>query len=123
MLQTGVPMQAALEHAREVAQSGPYRELWQRARQKVLNGGSLLDSVRGSDLFGPTFGQLVAAGEATATLDRVLLKLAGQYTKDLERRIRDLVTLVEPTMVVLMGGIVGFVALSIMLPIFRLSRG
>mgnify|MGYP001287935819 CR=1 FL=1 len=122
LLQTGVPMHAALEHTREVSASHAYRELWHRARHNVLNGGALLDVVRGSTLFGPTFTQIVAAGEATASLDRVLLKCAAQYTKDLERRIRDMVALVEPAMVIFMGAVVGFVALSIMLPIFRMSQ-
>lgn len=122
LLQTGVPMHAALDHTREVAASHAYRALWHRAQKNVLNGGSLLDVVRTSNLFGPTFSQLVSAGEATASLDRVMLKTAAQYTRDLERKIRDMVTLVEPTMVVMMGGIVGFVALSIMLPIFRMSQ-
>jgi len=123
LLQTGVPLHAALEHTQEVAASPAYRALWQRARHNVTNGGSLLDAIRNTDLFNPTFEQLVAAGEATATLDKVMLKAAAQYTKDLERRLRDLMTLIEPAMVVLMGGVVGFVAMSIMLPIFRMSRG
>lgn len=122
LLQTGVPLHAALEHTQEVAASPAYRSLWQRARHNVTNGGSLLDVVRTSGLFDPTFVQLVATGEATATLDTVTLKAAAQYTKDLERRLRDLMTLIEPAMVVLMGGVVGFVAMSIMLPIFRMSR-
>jgi len=123
LLQTGVPLHAALEHTQQVAASPAYAALWQRARHNVTNGGTLHDSIRGNGLLGPTFEQLVAAGEATATLDRIMLKAAAQYTKDLERRIRDLLTLIEPAMVVLMGGVVGFVAMSIMLPIFRMSRG
>jgi type IV pilus assembly protein PilC len=123
LLQTGVPLHAALEHTQQVAASPAYTALWQRARHNVTNGGTLHDSIRGNSLLGPTFEQLVAAGEAPATLDRVMLKAAAQYTKDLERRIRDLLTLIEPAMVVLMGGVVGFVAMSIMLPIFRMSRG
>ncbi|MBL8727997.1 MAG: type II secretion system F family protein [Planctomycetes bacterium] len=123
LLQTGVPLHAALEHTQEVAVSPSYRSLWQRARHNVTNGGSLLDVIRNSPLFDPTFEQLVAAGEATATLDKVMTKAAAQYTKELERRLRDLMTLIEPAMVVLMGGVVGFVAMSIMLPIFRMSRG
>jgi type II secretory pathway component PulF len=120
LLQAGVPMHAALDHTQEVAGSLAYRKLW---RDHVVNGGSLLAAIRGQPLFGPSFEQLVAAGESTATLDRVLGKVAEQYTKDLERRVRDLLTLIEPAMVVLMGAIVGFVALSIMLPIFQISRG
>jgi len=122
LLQSGVPVHNALEHTEEVAASPALAALWRRARNNVVNGRSLLDAVRGSPLLGPTFEQLVAAGEATATLDRVMLKATRQYTKELERRIHDLITLIEPAMVILMGGVVGFVALSIMLPIFQLSR-
>jgi len=122
LLRTGVPLHAALEHTQDVAASASFRALWQRARQNVTNGGSLLEVVRTGGLFDPTFVQLVATGEATATLDNVMMKAAAQYTKDLERRLRDLMTLIEPAMVVVMGGVVGFVAMSIMLPIFRMSR-
>ena len=122
LLQSGVPVHNALEYAQQVAGSPAYHTLWQRAREAVVGGRTLLDAVRGQRLFGADFEQLVAAGEATATLDRVMQKYAGHQTKDLERRIRDLLTIVEPLMVVLMAAVVGFVALSIMLPIFQMSR-
>jgi len=122
LLQAGVPVHVALEHTQAVAGNEAFRTLWLRAQRQVTNGGSLLDAVRGQPLLGPNFEQLVAAGESTATLDRVLLKVGAQMTKDLERRVRDLVTLLEPLMVVVMASVVGFVALSIMLPIFQMSR-
>ncbi|MFY9341399.1 MAG: type II secretion system F family protein, partial [Planctomycetota bacterium] len=123
LLQAGVPLPAALEHTAEVAGSQAFAVIWQRARQTVTNGGSLREAVADRPLLGSSFGQLVAAGEATASLDRVMLKLGQKLTKDLERAIRDLVTIVEPVMVLLMAAIVGFVALSIMMPIFKMSRG
>lgn len=122
LLQSGVPVHAALEHTQEVAGSRSYRELFQRAQRMVVHGATLSDALRGQPLLGTNFEQLVAAGESTATLDKVMLKVAGQYAKDLERRVKDLVTLLEPLMVVVMAGVVGFVALSIMLPIFQMSR-
>ncbi len=122
LLQAGVPMHAALEHTQEIAGSHAFRCVWQRARHNVINGGSLLDALRGCPLFDSDFQQLVGAGEATATLDRVLKKIAEQHTRNLDRRVRDLLTVIEPIMVVAMAGIVGFVALSIMMPIFQMSR-
>ncbi|MEM7202807.1 MAG: type II secretion system F family protein [Planctomycetota bacterium] len=122
LVQAGVPVHAALDHAREVAGSATYAEFWRRAQQEVLNGSSLTDAVRGRGLVPPTFEQILAAGEATANLDGVLLKAAEQYYRELSRRARDVLTVVEPAMVVLMGGVVGFIALAIMLPIFRLAR-
>ncbi len=122
LLQSGVPAHNALEYTQQVAGSPAFHDLWQRARDRVVGGSTLLDAVRGQRLLGPNFEQLIAAGEATATLDRVMQKYADHQTKDLERRIRDLLTIVEPAMVVLMAAVVGFVALSIMLPIFQMSR-
>jgi type II secretory pathway component PulF len=122
MLQAGVPVHVALEHTQEVAGSGTFAGIWRNARIGVTNGGALLDTVRNNRHLGPAFEQLVAAGESTATLDRVMLKAANQYSKDLERRLRDMLTLLEPAMVVVMGCVVAWVALSIMLPIFQMSR-
>lgn len=122
LLQSGVPVHAALEHARAVAGSPAYAALWQATRDHVMNGGSMAEALRGQPLVGSTLQQVVAAGESTACLDQAMLKTAAQYTRELERRIRDLLTLVEPAMVVLLGGVVGFIALSIMLPIFQMSR-
>lgn len=122
LLQAGVPVHTALEHTEEVAGSPAYRDLWQRARATVIGGGTLRDALRGDALLGPTFEQMVGAGEATATLDKVMLKAAAQGDKELERRMRDLLTLVEPLMVVVMAVLVGFVALSIMMPVFQMSR-
>ncbi|MFN7590634.1 MAG: type II secretion system F family protein [Planctomycetota bacterium] len=122
LLQSGVPVHAALDHTQEVAGSASYRALFQRAQRQVVHGATLADALRGQPLLGANFEQLVAAGEATATLDKVMLKVANQYGKDLERRVRDLLTVLEPLMVVVMAAVVGFVALSIMLPIFQMSR-
>jgi type IV pilus assembly protein PilC len=122
LLHAGVPVHGALEYTQEVAGSASFHALWQRARERVVGGATLLDALRGQPLLGPSFEQLIAAGEQTATLDRVMQKHADHQTKDLERRIRDLLTIVEPLMVLVMAVVVGFVALSIMLPIFQMSR-
>jgi type IV pilus assembly protein PilC len=123
LLQAGVPLHQALDNTCEVAGSDAYRRLWLHAQRVVLDGGSLLDAIRNRPLFGAGFEQLVAAGEATARLDQVMQKVANQQSRDLERRIKDLLTVLEPMMVVVMAAVVGFVALSIMMPIFRMSRG
>jgi type IV pilus assembly protein PilC len=123
LLQAGVPLHQALEHTCEVAGSDAYRRLWLNAHRLVMEGRSLLEAVSGRPLFGSAFEQLVAAGEATARLDQVMQKVATQQSRDLERRIKDLLTVLEPLMVVMMAGVVGFVALSIMMPIFKMSRG
>ncbi|MBK8974932.1 MAG: type II secretion system F family protein [Planctomycetes bacterium] len=122
LTEAGVTLLVSLEHTQGVVSSPAHARLWQHVRQRVVNGSSLREAVRGHPLVEPTLEQVVAAGEATACLGPALLKTAARYGRELERRIRDLLTLVEPAMIVLMGGIVGFIALSIMLPIFRMSQ-
>ncbi len=122
LVKSGVPVHVAIEHAQKVAQSPAYAKMWKDAQTHVHNGGTLTEALRGHPLVDQTFQQVVAAGESTANLDEVMLKTAAQYSREVERKIRDLLTLIEPIMVVCMGAIVGFIALSIMLPIFRMSQ-
>jgi len=119
----GVVILAALEHTRDVAGSPSYAALWESVRDCVANGGTISDSIRGSSLVPPTYKQLISSGESAARLDTVLLRIATHYASDLQRRVRDITTLIEPALVVFMGVVVGFIALSIMLPIFKLSQG
>lgn len=119
----GVVILAALEHTRDVAGSPSYAALWEAVRDRVANGGTISDAIRGSSLVPSTYKQLISSGESAARLDTVLLRIATHYASDLQRRVRDITTLIEPALVVFMGVVVGFIALSIMLPIFKLSQG
>lgn len=118
----GVVILAALEHTRDVAGSPAFAKLWNDVHDQVANGGTISDAIKHSPLLPPTYKQLVGSGESAARLDAVLLRIATHYAQDLQRRVRDITTLIEPALVVFMGGVVGFIALSIMLPIFKLSQ-
>ena len=65
---------------------------------------------------------MVATGETSGALDVVMARLADRYREDLESNIRRLSALLEPLMLVVMGIMVGFVAVSFILPIFKMSR-
>jgi type II secretory pathway component PulF len=120
---SGVVILTALEHTRQVAGSPAFSGLWDQVHQQVANGGTVSEAIRQSPLLPSTYKQMLGAGEASARLDAVLLRIATHYADDLQRKVRDISTLIEPILVVLLGGVVGFIALSIMLPIFKLSRG
>ena len=122
LVQSGVAILVALEHTRGVAGSPAFAKLWGDVHKDVGNGGSISESIRPSTLLPSTYKQMIGAGEATAKLDHVLIQVANHYATELERKVRDVTTIIEPALVVMMGGVVGFIALSIMLPIFQLSR-
>jgi type II secretory pathway component PulF len=123
LMRSGVAILTALEHTRDVSGSPAFAKLWSHVHGEVSNGGSLNEAIRPSPLLPPTYKQMVGSGESAARLDAVLLKVATHYASDLQRKVRDVSTLIEPILVVFLGGVVGFIALSIMLPIFKLSRG
>ncbi len=123
LTRSGVAILVALEHTREVAGSPAFARLWEQVHRVVANGGTINDAIRPSPLLPATFKQMVGSGEAAARLDLVLIKAADHYAGQLQRKVRDISTLIEPILVVMLGGVVGFIALSIMLPIFKLSRG
>ncbi len=118
----GVVILSALEHTRDVAGSPAFAKLWNDVHDQVANGGTISDAIKHSPLLPPTYKQLVGSGESAARLDAILLRISSHYAQELQRRVRDITTLIEPALVVFMGGVVGFIALSIMLPIFKLSQ-
>lgn len=122
LVQSGVAITVAIEHTRDVSGSPAYAKLWSKVHDDVMNGTSISDSIRPSPLLPATYKQMISAGESGARLDKVLIKVASHYASELQRKVHDVTTVVEPALVVIMGCVVGFIALSIMLPIFQLSR-
>ena len=73
-------------------------------------------------LFPPTLVQMIGAGEESGKLGEVLDEVSEFYSRELRAVIKSVTAMIEPLMIVLMGSIVGFIAMSIILPIFKLSQ-
>lgn len=82
----------------------------------------MCDCMKTEDIFPRTLVQMVAAGEETGKLDQVLDKVAEFYERELEVAIKTATSLIEPAMIIAMGFVVGTIGLSLLLPIFSLSR-
>ncbi len=74
-----------------------------------------------SGLFPPTVEQMIRTGESTGTLSTIMIKIADFYDDRAKVQAKDLTTILEPMMIFLVGGIVSFVVLSLLLPIFKMS--
>lgn len=122
MLDSGVPVLEALELCAAVSGNVHYRELWLRVRDEITTGQRICDALRGSPLIPHVLVQMVASGEETGKLGSVLLRVAEFYDRDVEHSVKTVTSLLEPAMIVVMGAVVGAIGLSLMLPIFRLSR-
>lgn len=122
LLKSGIQAVAALTITQEVVGNERVREALVHIREAVIGGSNLSDPFRMSMVFPPTLVQMVSVGERTGTLPEILLHLSDFYDAEVERALRTLTSTLEPLLLLVMGTIVGFIALSVLLPIFQLVR-
>ena len=92
------------------------------AAKAVQNGKLLSEPLSESDLFPPIVSQMIAIGEETGQIDVILVKVADFYEEEVEATIDGLSSIIEPLMIVVLGGMVGIIAISVMGPIASLSQ-
>ena len=122
MLSAGVPMLESLRLTSEVAGNVHYRALWLRVEDRVTGGCQVCDALSGDPLFPSTLVQMITSGEATGRLDMVLEKVSNFYDHEVEGAIKTTTSLIEPIMIAVMGVVVGGLGMSMLLPIFSLSK-
>lgn len=121
LLAGGAPLLSALEDV-GVSMGDPIsRDDAIRIRARVREGGSLTMAVGDSSLFPPLLGQLIAVGEESGNLQQFLLKAADIFEERTDRARQRLVALAEPAMIVVFGGLIGFVALSLLQAIYGVN--
>ena len=87
----------------------------------VKSGGTIAAPIcEQRDLFPPMVAHMVAVGEETGQLDQMLGKIADFYEAEVDAKVKALTSLIEPLMIVFVGGVVGFIVISMYLPIFEL---
>ena len=91
-----------------------------KVKEKVLKGEGLGDSIMNIKIFTPMLASMVKIGEEAGSLDSILDKTADFYDDELEREIKTATALIEPSMIVLMGIIIGFLLISILTPMFKM---
>ena len=122
MVAAGVSMLDCIRLAAEVAGNYYYEQVWLGVLDKITQGDRIADSLRGSPLFPPTLVQMINSGEETAKLDTVLAKVSVYYDREVETLIKATTSLIEPLLIIVMGAVVGSIAMGLLLPIFSLSK-
>jgi type IV pilus assembly protein PilC len=122
MVAAGVPVLDALRLCSEVSNNFYYERLWLHVLEQVTSGKQICDGLAGSPLFPPMLVQMISTGEETGKLDRVLEKVSTYYDQEVDAAIKTATGMIEPIMISVMGVVVGGIAMSLMLPIFQLSR-
>ena len=119
---SGIPLLNALQYAVQVVTNLPMRAAVEEALRQVREGGSLSRALGKAKLFPPMVIHLIASGEASGKLDLMLTRAAETQTRELESWIAALTSLLEPVLILIMGGVVLFIVLAILLPIFEMNQ-
>jgi general secretion pathway protein F len=123
LLQSGVPTLTALDIVKSVVGNTVLANAIQKARENVREGEPIADPLRRSGLFPPVVVQMVAVGEKSGELEKMLLKISDSFERTVETRITGLMALLEPVIILVMGLVIGFIVIAIMLPMLQMSSG
>src|SRR5262249_29905598 len=121
VINAGVPMLDTLAITAEISGNTLYKRMWRAVYSAVKQGKKISAPLQKNPLLPRAVVQMVSAGEESGKLGEVLDEVAEYYSKELKAVIKRVTAMIEPLMIVLMGSIVGFIAMSIILPIFKLS--
>ena len=121
LIKSGLPLAEALVLTRDMMPNVYYWRFFDRLRTHISEGKSLSTDFESTTLFPPMVAQMIGVGEQTGTLAQVCQEIATLHEEELQGRIKILTTALEPMIIVLLGGFVGFIAVSIILPMFKLS--
>ena len=122
LLASGIGLLPALDIVKSIVDNTVLTRAIERARDAIREGQSIAPPLRESGLFPPLVVHMVAVGERSGELETMLGKAADAYDDEVENAVVSLTTILEPIIIVFMGGVVLFIVLAILLPIFELNR-
>jgi general secretion pathway protein F len=121
LLKSGVPILGALSIAKEAMGNVVLMEDIDEASAGVKQGRSLAEILRQSRYFPPMVVDMIAVGEEGGNLDEVLINVSDSYDIQVDRQVRVFIALFEPALLLIMATLVGFIVISMLLPVFSLS--
>lgn len=120
LLSNNVPLLVALENAGETARNPRVSGALAKVRGDVERGKAISESLKESGEFPSLVTQMISVGERTGKLSEILLRVSDYYEREIDIKLKGLTAIIEPVMIVAMGLVVGFIAVSIISPIYTL---
>lgn len=121
MINSGVAVLDMIAVVRQVTDNSYFRDLWDEMDERLRQGSQLSEPLFASPLVPRSIAQMIYSGERSGRLGRVLDKIAGYTEDEFDDAVKTTTQFIEPLMIGVMGGIIGFVAISLLLPIFSVS--
>jgi type IV pilus assembly protein PilC len=119
LVHSGVPILQAIDITGATAGNYHIEKVMADVKESVQRGGSIGEPLRASPIFPTMVAQMVGVGEETGNLDGMLAKIADFYEDEVAAVIKALTSILEPVMIILVGAIVGFIVISMYLPLFQ----
>ncbi|MEM4270574.1 MAG: type II secretion system F family protein [Candidatus Pacearchaeota archaeon] len=124
LISSGVNIIDSLSITQDVLQNYRYKNVLERAKEEVQRGTLMSEIFKSnSNLYPILVGEMMAVGEETGKLSDMLLQLANFYEEEVENATKDLTTVIEPILMVIIGGVVGFFAISMIQPMYSMMGG
>ena len=121
LLKSGVPLLKAMEITRHVLDNAALAKVVEDAASQVREGESIAQPLKRSGQFPPIVTHMIAVGEKSGQLEQMLENVARAYDSQVEVRVAALTSLLEPIIIIFMGGGVGFIAFSILMPLIQMN--
>jgi len=122
LLASGVSILDALDIVKPVVGNAVLVNALDGVRNFVSHGESIADPLRRSGVFPPVVFHMIAVGEASGGVEEGLINVADAYDNEVQSSVEALTSLLEPTLILVMGAVVGFIVLAILLPIFDINQ-
>ena len=121
LTRAGVPILNTISITAQIAGNVLYKKMWLNVFEEVRQGKKIASSLNQFNLMPANVVQMIRSGEDSGTMSDVLRDIANFYSRELKTTIKTVTSMIEPIMIVCMGVLVGFIAMSIVLPIFKMS--
>ncbi|MEM1329088.1 MAG: type II secretion system F family protein [Planctomycetota bacterium] len=122
LINAGVPMLDTLMITGQISGNQLYQAMWKRVYTAVKQGKKITQPLQRDKLLPQAVTQMISSGEESGKLGEVLDEISTYYAKQLRDNIKAVTSMIEPIMILVMGCIVGFIAMAIILPIFKMSQ-
>src|SRR5436305_6409093 len=120
LVQSGVPILESLNIVRDTAGNAVFERAFTRSYESIREGETIAQSLREARIVDDIVVYIIDVGKETGDLDSMLNKIADNYEEEVEVLVDSLVSLLEPIMIVVLGGIVGFIVIALFLPLITL---
>jgi general secretion pathway protein F len=122
LLESGVQLLPALTAVKRVVTNGLLADAVEQSRESIREGHGMGQTLQRSGYFPPLLIEMIKVGERSGDLEQMLVRVADNYEREVENSLRQMTTLLEPLMTLVMAGMILFMMLAVLLPIFQLNQ-